>query len=235
MTMKTYQMLLPWYKKKWGIILIALLVVLLATILSFSLAVFNKVREMNSQSALNSLQAYYALLYNDYSPELGADNALIEIVEFSDFQCPYCAQGSPVVVDLAKQYAGIINLTYRHFPIADIHPEAWGAAIASTCAAEQDKFWQYHDQLFAQQDNFSQTTFFTIAKNLGLNTQDFDTCYTSEKYGYQVRKDLADGLSLDLRGTPTYFINGEVISGLLTRSQWQELIEAYLIGLQSNQ
>jgi protein-disulfide isomerase len=207
----------------------------MAVILSFSVAVFKRIQDLNQAASTSSLIEYYALLYNDYSPTLGSENALIEIVEFSDFQCPFCAQGAPVVIDLAKQYAGIIKLTYRHFPIANIHPEAWGASIASTCAAEQDKFWEYHDQLFSNQDNFSKDIFYSIASKLGLNSQEFNECYNGEEYGYQVRKDLADGLELDVRGTPTYFINGEIISGLLTRSQWQDLIEAYLIGLQGNQ
>lgn len=227
--MKTYRLLRPWYKKWWGVLLIILMLVVMAFVLSFSVAVYQRVRLLNQgqpDTDINLIQ-----LIPPYSPVKGSDNALIEIVEFSDFECPFCRQSAPILKSVLDQYGGLIKFVYRHFPIEAIHDNAWAAAIASTCAAEQNAFWQYHDLIFANQDNLSEETLNNLAKELKLDMILFTDCFIKEKHATQVRKDLADGAELGISGTPTFFVNGNMISGSLSLSQWQQLIDSFLLAI----
>jgi protein-disulfide isomerase len=157
----------------------------------------------------------------DDDPIRGDQNAPITIVEFSDFQCPFCArfhiQTLPLILE---QYVetGKVKLVYRDFPIQNIHPNAISAAVASECAHEQDKYWEYHDALFENQQvwNNAETTstitiFKEFATKLELNQEQFNSCLDSGKYIDEISNDLKDGRNYGITGTPGFFIGNEEI------------------------
>lgn len=157
----------------------------------------------------------------DDDPVRGDPNAPITIIEFSDFQCPFCArfhtQTFPLIL---KEYIdeGKVNLVYRDFPIQSIHPNALPAAVAAECANEQGKYWEYHDMLFEKQNGWSRldsnsviSTFSQYANEVGLKSEQFVSCLESGKYLEEVQKDLSDGRDYDVTGTPGFFIGNDEI------------------------
>jgi protein-disulfide isomerase len=157
----------------------------------------------------------------DDDPIRGDQNAPITIVEFSDFQCPFCARFHTQTLPLIlEQYVetGKVKLVYRDFPIQNIHPNAISAAVASECAHEQDKYWEYHDALFENQQvwNNAETTstitiFKEFATKLELNQEQFNSCLDSGKYIDEISNDLKDGRNYGITGTPGFFIGNEEI------------------------
>ncbi|MBI2146409.1 thioredoxin domain-containing protein [Candidatus Woesearchaeota archaeon] len=151
----------------------------------------------------------------DNDPVLGDSRAPVTIIEFSDYQCPFCGKFvQETLPQLKQEYitAGKVKLVYRDFPL-EIHPEAQPAALAAECAKEQNKYWEYHDQLFENQDSLSASNYKKWAQELGLNSPQFNNCIDTKKYQQEVRKDQADGASYGVTGTPAFFINGRMISG----------------------
>ena len=157
----------------------------------------------------------------DDDPIRGDQNAPITIVEFSDFQCPFCArfhiQTLPLILE---QYieTGKVKFVYRDFPIQNIHPNAISAAVASECAHEQDKYWEYHDMLFENQGVWNNaetisaiTIFKEFATKLELNQEQFNSCLDSGKYIDEISNDLTDGRNYGITGTPGFFIGNEDI------------------------
>jgi len=157
----------------------------------------------------------------DNDPIRGDPNAPITILEFSDFQCPFCARFHIQTLPLLlEEYidAGKVNLVYRDFPIQSIHPNALPAAVAAECANEQGKFWEYHDTLFEKQSVWSRldsnaaiSTFSQFATDVGLEQQQFDSCLGSGKYLEEVQRDMSDGREYAITGTPGFFIGNEEI------------------------
>jgi protein-disulfide isomerase len=164
----------------------------------------------------------------DDDPRLGPDDAPVTIIEFSDFQCPFCQKSVAVLQELRHKYGDKIRLIYRDFP-GQNHPNAFAAAEASECAHQQGKFWQYHDLLFERQASGKTWDFPELAKELGLDPQAFGSCLTSGHFQAEVYKDLEDGLRLGVTSTPTFFINGRPLVGLQSISAFQELIDKALI------
>jgi protein-disulfide isomerase len=159
----------------------------------------------------------------DDDPVLGDAGAAVTIIEFGDYQCPSCrAFWRDVEPRLKKEYidTGKVKLVFRDFPIVQNHPEAIVAAVAAQCAADQGKYWQYHDKLFREQDNrgqgiirFKVTDLKKWAADLRLDVAAFNQCIDSERHKDEVAKDHADGEDIGIRGTPTFFINGRFIGG----------------------
>lgn len=157
----------------------------------------------------------------DDDPVLGNPNAPLTMVEFSDFQCPFCAKFHAQTLPLIKENyikSGKVNFVYRDFPITGIHPNAMPAALAAECADDQGKFWEYHDMIFANQDSWKSldvssayVTFQEYAKELGLDTSEFSSCLTTAKHSQEVNKDLQDGQNYGVAGTPGFFIGNEKI------------------------
>jgi protein-disulfide isomerase len=179
----------------------------------------------------------------DDDPIRGDPNAPITIVEFSDFQCPFCARFHLQTLPLLlEEYidAGKVNLVYRDFPIQSIHPNALPAAVAAECANEQGKYWEYHDTLFEKQNSWNRldsntviSTFSQYATDVGLEKQQFDSCLGSGKYLEEVQGDLRDGRDYDITGTPGFFIgNDEIgfvkINGAQPFDSFQKIIDAQL-------
>ncbi len=170
----------------------------------------------------------------DDDPVKGDLSAPITIIEFSDFQCPYCAKFyTDTLPQLEQEYidTGKVKIVYRDFPLTNIHPLATPAALAAECANEQDKFWEYHNILFEKQDewvNIGEDKLKEYATEIGLNEEQFNSCLDSEKYKDEVLADLDDGASAGVTGTPAFFVNGRMLSGAQPLSAFQSIIEEEL-------
>ncbi|MFT7578637.1 MAG: protein-disulfide isomerase [Myxococcota bacterium] len=141
------------------------------------------------------------------SPMKGKADAKIQIVEFSDFQCPFCSRVTKPLLDVKAHYGDDAVIAFKHFPLS-FHKEAMPAAVASMCALDQGKFWEYHDQLFANQKALKDDNLKTYAKNIGLDEAKFSTCLSSDAHKAKVTADMAEARAAGVRGTPTLFING---------------------------
>jgi protein-disulfide isomerase len=167
-------------------------------------------------------------------PYLGDPNAPVTIVEYSDFQCPFCWRFWSETLPRIKTKnvdKGLVKFVFRDFPITSIHPHAQKAAEAAQCAFEQGKFWEYHDMLFADFESWQREgtqEFKRIASDLGLDEAKFGECIDSEEYASEVQQDLKDGIAAGVTGTPTFFVNGVKISGAQPLSVFQEIIESQL-------
>ncbi len=159
----------------------------------------------------------------------GNKNAQVQIIEFSDFECPYCARHYDTMKQVAADYGDKVGIAFRQFPLS-FHPEAEKAAEASECAGEQGKFWEMHDKLFAanQAGTMSVDKWKEEAKNLGLDTAKFNDCLDSGKYASTIRSDMAEGEAAGVQGTPATFINGQLVSGAIPYESIKQIIDSYL-------
>jgi len=165
----------------------------------------------------------------DDDPMMGPEDAPVTIVEFSDFQCPYCQRSAEEVLPLIlEQYPEQVRLVYRDFPLTQIHPQALPAALAAECADDQGKFWEYHDLLFANQSALDDASLEAYAAQIGLDQAVFDQCYTSQEHLDEIRLDYQDGLTYGVSGTPAFFVNGLRIVGAQPFSVFQQAIEQAL-------
>ncbi len=149
----------------------------------------------------------YNQLVTYHSPK-GSDMAKIKVVEWGDFQCPACASSYQLLKPVWEKYGDKIQFQFRHFPLSSIHPYATGAAAASECAAEQGKFWEYHDKLYENNTDLKKKDLIRYATDLGLNVSDFTTCYDSQVKMKAVRDDVAEGRKLGIDATPTFYVDG---------------------------
>jgi protein-disulfide isomerase len=156
---------------------------------------------------------------------LGASDGRVQIGEFSDFQCPYCADAHHVLADALARHPNDVTLIYRHFPLRAIHPRAVEAALAAECAGEQGRFGTYHDMLFAAGDSLGRIAWEEIARRAGVAALDeFSSCVHSRKYLARVERDERVARALGLRGTPTLVVNGEMIEGAVTSRGLEDAI-----------
>jgi protein-disulfide isomerase len=146
-------------------------------------------------------------------PTRGPQQARVTIIEFSDFQCPYCRSFNATLDRVMKEFGSDVRLVFRQFPLGEIHPMAEKAAEASLCAQEQGKFWELHDLMFKDQANLAVSDLKAKAAGLGLETTAFNSCLDSGKYGDKIRQDIRDGALAGATGTPAFFINGRFYSG----------------------
>jgi protein-disulfide isomerase len=161
------------------------------------------------------------------SPVKGPANAPIELIEFSDFQCPFCLRAHPTVAQVLSTYGDRVRFVYRHFPLAN-HPNARPAAEASACAAEQGKFWPYHDRLFANPSKLADGDLKRNAAELSLDTTKFNACFDSHKYRADVDADVRAGEDAGVSGTPAFFVNGRMISGAQPFEAFKRVIDEEL-------
>ena len=145
-------------------------------------------------------------------PAKGPEDAPVTIVEFSDFECPYCARVNPALQQVMEKYGDKVRLVFRQFPL-NIHPNAQKAAEASLCAREQDKFWQMHDAMFKEQRSLGVEQLKEKAARLELDTAAFNECLDSSRHAEAVIADLQAGSAVGITGTPAFFINGRFLSG----------------------
>jgi protein-disulfide isomerase len=158
----------------------------------------------------------------------GDPDAPVTIVEFSDFECPYCVRSQSVLQNLLTKYKGRVRLAYRDYPLSVVHGNAQPAAEASRCAAEQGKFWEYHDLLFADRGKLDVAGLAGSARKLNLDMESFESCVKSHKYQAEVESDLEAGKQAGVEGTPGFFVNGVFLAGAQPASEFEKIIEAEL-------
>lgn len=161
-------------------------------------------------------------------PSRGTENAAVTIIEFSDFECPYCKQATPVLDQLIDNYGDRVRLVYRHYPIDSIHPHARRAAEASLCAQEQDLFWPMHDRMFVSQRSLGVEGLKALAKSVGLEAAPFAECLASGRHSAAVEADFQAGQKLGVERTPAFFINGRYLSGAPSYEALEEIIQQEL-------
>ena len=158
----------------------------------------------------------------------GPENAAVTVIEFSDYECPFCRRAEPVVEQMLKEYAGKVRFEYRHFPLESIHPQARGAAEAAACADEQGRFWEFHAQLFAGTSSLTQPQLLAHATKAGLDGAAFQACVVEGRGRTRVDADLAAGEAAGVTGTPAFFVNGVPFSGAIPIEEFRRAIDAEL-------
>jgi protein-disulfide isomerase len=165
----------------------------------------------------------------DGDPARGPADAKVTIVEFSDFQCPFCKRYVDETLPLiASTYGDKVRYVFRNFPIEQLHPQATQAAQAAACAADQGKFWEYHDLLFRNQGALDVDSLKGYAGKLGLDQATFNSCVDSKKHAAEVQSDFDAGRTYDVTGTPTFFINGRKVVGAQSFATLQKIIDEEL-------
>ena len=160
-------------------------------------------------------------------PSRGPTSAPVTIVEFSDFQCPYCGREYPVIERLMKEYDGRLRLVFRHYPL-DFHPFAQKAAEAAACAQDQGKFWELHDKMFTNQTKLAVTDLKGYAKSLGMDPTKFDKCLDNGEKKALVDEDMKAGSAAGVSGTPAFFINGIFINGAQPYEHMKQAVDREL-------
>lgn len=158
----------------------------------------------------------------------GDPKAPVTIVEFSDFGCPYCRAVEPELKELLAKYQGKIRLSYRDFPLVELHPQAYLAAEASRCAGEQGKFWEYHDLLFANPEKQTREGLIADALTVKMDETQFDSCLSSERYKPEIDQDIQLGSHIGVVSTPGFFINGNFIGGAQPLAVFEKAIDEAL-------
>jgi predicted DsbA family dithiol-disulfide isomerase len=158
----------------------------------------------------------------------GPADAPIQLIEFSDFHCPFCKRVEPTIAQLLKKYEGKIRFVYKDFPLDSLHPQARAAAEAARCAGEQGKFWEFHGKVYGGASDASPATMQAYAKDVGLDAAAFETCRSTRKFQSQVQADVAEGTKFGVTGTPAFFINGRFLSGAQPLEAFVKIIDEEL-------
>ena len=207
----------------------------------FEVAMISITQYLMQQAAEEGKRSYLAGLRAKYSahllltplreeiradgPSRGPDNARVTLVEFADFQCPYCGKMAPVLERALSRYPHEVRLVYRQMPLEKLHPDAMHAAEASLCAREQGKFWEMHDALYADQHAMSLDDLKKTAARLELDTTAFAACLESGSTAAAVKSDAQAGLEYGVDGTPGLFVNGRFINGAVPYERLAALID----------
>jgi protein-disulfide isomerase len=162
------------------------------------------------------------------SPSQGPSSAKVTVIEFGDYECPYCGEEEPVVTQMLQDYAGRIRFVFKEFPLSSIHPYAELAAEAALAANAQGKFWPYHDTLYANQSALAEGNLEDYASTLGLDTTTFDMALAQHTYAPAVAADVTEGMSVGVEGTPTFFVNGVIVVGAVPYSELTSVIDREL-------
>ena len=161
-------------------------------------------------------------------PSLGKADAPVTLVEFSDFQCPFCQRVSPTLKRVREQYGDRVRIVWKDFPLTQIHPQAFGAAMAGQCARDQGKFWEFHDRLFTNQQALGPDALKRYANDVGLDVTKFVACVDSSKHEARIRAAMSAGAQLGVSSTPTTFVNGRLVSGAQPFNVFSAIIDEEL-------
>lgn len=221
-----------WYRKWWGVLIIVFLAIILffmAASAAYFVGEIKKAKlELSQAGPKLSGQKYEAANADGYW--LGSAEAKITIVEFGDFTCPVCEKAFPTVREISLKYKNDIKLIWRDYPVISDYSAT--LALAARCAGEQGLFWPMHDKLF-QNQGVGQTSdlvtqaneLLALANQIGADQTKFKDCFDKQKYLPQIQKDLTDGQSFGITGTPTYFINGYKLAGDVPLDIFIKIIE----------
>jgi protein-disulfide isomerase len=158
-------------------------------------------------------------------PQQGRAEAPVTIVEFSDFECPYCGRSQETLRAVQKEYGERLRVIFKQFPLEEIHEHARVAAEAALCAQEQGKFWPLHDWMFANVQKLSRDEIVAAAKTLGLAEERMGQCLDQHARGKDVDADVALGQQIGVRGTPAFFVNGRLLTGALSVADFKDVID----------
>lgn len=163
------------------------------------------------------------------APTKGNKNAKVTIVEYSDFQCPFCSKGATLLKDIEKKYGNKVQIAFKHYPLP-FHAQAKIAAEASMCANEQSNnlFWKMHDEMFNDQSKLDKDNLLLKAKKIGAKMPEFEKCLNSGKFTAAVEADVAEGQAIGVKSTPTFFVNGKLLAGAQPLEVFSEIIDAEL-------
>jgi protein-disulfide isomerase len=161
-------------------------------------------------------------------PSIGSTSAPVTLIEFSDFQCPFCLRVAPTLKQIQAKYGDRVRIVWKDFPLTQIHPQAFKASEAAHCAGEQGKYWEYHDRLFANQQALQVPDLKRYATDMSLDAAKFNACLDGSKYAERVRDGVAQGTRLGVNSTPTVYINGRLLSGAQPYEAFAALIDEEL-------
>lgn len=161
-------------------------------------------------------------------PSVGPADAKLTVVEFVDYQCPYCAEEASLVRELMNAYKDSVRFVIRDFPVQELHPDAVAGAEAAGCAQAQDKFWQMHDRLFSLKGQLPRADLDRAAEQSGLDMPVFAACMDTHARLDEIQGDAADGVNAGVRGTPTFFFNGRKAEGVIPRDVFETIIKRSL-------
>ncbi|MFH0852998.1 MAG: DsbA family protein [bacterium] len=226
-----------WYTRWWGIVITVIFVILAGGFTGLVVSSAQKVFDeqtvgftmgQGNSSSVNIANGDAASSRDD--PFFGNQAAQVVIVEFGDYQCPYCEEVFATVRQIMNQYRDQVLFVFRDYPVSDRHPLAQYAAEASMCAWEQgsNQYWALHDRMFLSQESLSRENIIEWAEGAGLSVAEFTECLNSRKYQQEVLDDHNDGVNLGVRGTPTFFINGRKIEGVIPYDIFVQIIKSQL-------
>lgn len=178
--------------------------------------------QTNSTPSNTTVEDLTKIIYPT-TPILGSTKAPLTIFAFIDFECPFSQSNYPVFKEIIQRYAPIARIIFKHMPISSIHEQAMQAHLASTCAQEQGKFWEYYDLLLTNK-KLESAVLTDYANKLKLDMNKFNRCLDSKKYQNNIDQDLIDAANLGIRGTPTYFINQTKVEGATTKENFDKII-----------
>jgi protein-disulfide isomerase len=161
-------------------------------------------------------------------PSRGASDAFVTIVEFEDFQCPFCKKAQETLERVLVRYKDKVKMVHRDFPLQSLHPASWKAHEAGRCAEERGKFWEYRDLLYKNAPAAAPEQLTAYASQLGLDSSDFKKCLDSGKFKAVVQRDEDEANRLGIQGTPAFFINGQLLSGAQPESEFARIIDEEL-------
>jgi protein-disulfide isomerase len=183
---------------------------------------------LRAKHGITSKLAPYRMVVATTGPSRGQSDAPVTIVEFADFQCPYCKQAETSVRTVMSRYPTQVRLVFRHLPLTQIHPNAQVAAQAAVCAERQGKFWQMHDALYADQAALTRVALDGTARHLGLDAQRFTACMSDAATAATIAADKKAADDLGISGTPYFFVNGRPIDGSVPVEQYQDIVDSEL-------
>ena len=163
----------------------------------------------------------------DDDPFIGPEDAPITIIQFAEYQCPYCGKAGESIDRVLEEYKGKVKMVYRDFPLS-FHDRAIPAAVAANCAGEQGKYWEMHKLLMSNQSALSDSTLKAHAITLALDLEKWNTCRQDPEQAKEVQKDFQDGQKVGVNGTPAFFINGIMLSGAVPFPDFKEIIDREL-------
>lgn len=164
----------------------------------------------------------------DDDPSIGPNDAKLTIVEFLDYQCPFCGQESATLREMAAAHADRVRFIIRDFPVQELHPDALASAEAAGCAEAEGKFWPMHDRLFAQKGVLTRADLDNAARQSGLDMPQFAACMDVHARLEEIQRDATDGVNDGVRGTPTFFFNGIKVEGVIPGDAFESLIARFL-------
>lgn len=223
----------PWYKKWWGILVLLFGSLLLIITCAFGFLLLDTIKNIQKNQFLSDNkisgienQEILKLIEGNNNYSLGSNDPKITIVEFADFGCAFCKNSFPNIREISLKYKNDIKIIFRDYPV--VNDYSANLALAARCAGEQGLFWVMHDKLFINQGISSNAEIIELAKQTGADIQRFESCISSKRYLSLIQKDLEDGKSLGVTGTPTWFINGAMVEGDIPYDIFIQIIEGLL-------